>query len=176
MAEIKIRQIDAPVKRSCFDCGNPRINELVYGAYFNSLTQLAYTYEMLIDDKPIGYYMIQLKTINQDLPEEVTDYLDDSLELAIPCVYIHFIAIDKKLQNNGFGRLLINYIISSVRDMIKYFPIRGLLLKSVADRVPWYENLGFKRLTDSKGFEQLMYLDCLVKSNKEQLEKLEEEV
>ena len=60
--------------------------------------------------------------------------------------------------------------------MIKYLPIRVLLLKSVADRVAWYEKCGFKELTAGEDFEQLMYLDCLVSENRERLKTLEEDM
>ena len=175
MPKLSIKLVNSSLEESDFDCDNPQINTLIKGSFFNYVNQIAYTYEMCMDDTPLGYYMIQLKSINSGIPEEISDYWDASLEMSVPCLYIHLIAIDKKYQKQGYGKLLMKHIISTVFNMIEYVPIRMILLKAVADKVTWYEQLGFTKLTSSEGFEEYMYIDCITSEHRADLKTFEEE-
>ena len=169
MVKIIDRIIKSPLENTDFDCGNPRINELVKESYFANLIQIAYTHEIKMDDEVVGYYMLQFKTISDDIPAEIGDYWDDQYGRTVPCVYLHFIAINKRFQNKGIGSAIMKLIIKNTMDMVEYVPIRIITLKSVEDKVDWYSKLGFKKLTNRENFESIMYLDCIKEENRVKL-------
>lgn len=168
----KLLQEDVPP--GAFDCGNASINDWVTKSYYVTLLQHGYAYQIVGNDKILGYYMIVLRDIElNECPESISEFFEETLCNKIPSVCIKYIAIDKKYQGNKIGTTVLKSLIKKIREFADLFPIRVITLDALPELVEWYKQVGFREMPynppQQEGYTVYMYLDCI--KNPEKLEK-----
>ena len=172
MENITCPLIDMDVRG--FSCGNPSIDQQIRESYYATLLKQAYGYQIKAEDKTVGYYMLYFKNINTDI---VNDIMDNEFSSGLVdyyiAVHIRYLAIDKNLQHQGIGTVVLKGIIQQIISFSKIYPIRIITLDALMEYYEWYKGIGFRDIpggTDD-GIIRAMYMDCM---DMRELEKLED--
>ncbi len=163
MATIEISKANSEVT---LDCGNASINSLITESYYTTILQHAYCYIVSYNNEVVGAYMLKFTKIELDIcPEDIADYRS---EICTDCfsVHIKYIAVDKRYQRNGLGKLILKYIIKSVMQLCEKWPVRLITLDALKEKYEWYLALGFlpfnEKDIDNDSATISMYMDCLI--------------
>lgn len=168
MSRIELRRVTESCEMDEFNCGNSSIEQQIKYAYYSSLLQAGYAYEVVLNNKIVGYYMITLTTLHSsNLPPDLQQYyaIDNQ---RFPAVEIVYLAIRKDFQNRRIGTNVLKTIIKIIRNWCNQIPIRFIVLDALKEKMPWYEQHGFfaieKPETDKPTVK--MFLDCIIDREK----------
>jgi len=125
---------------------------------------IAKTYVLVDGDASVrvwGYITLMNSEIilnENQRPQEI--YASARYE-AFPAVKIARLAIDKALQGQGYGKNLLEWTVTLVRDKISsYIGCRFLVVDAKQDSISFYEKAGFSLFnTDIPDEHPLMFLD-----------------
>ena len=165
MADLHFRLLNRDIENTSFDCGNASVNELIKQSYYPTILQHGYCFEVSIQNRIVGYYMLMLIPIDwQDSHGLLDDkYSDMCRQSAV--VHIKYLAVEAKYQGKGIGSAILDSIIRRVNEYSKYLPIRLIQLEALKDKYSWYTKRGFvayntEAMSDANS-TILMYFDCL---------------
>ena len=137
--------------RKEFDCGVPALNEfLARQAKQNASRNVGVTHVAVSrrgDTKVLGYYTLVTRTVDAAI---VPDKKLPRGEIGV--VLLGRLAVDKMLQRQGLGRLLLTRAILQVEQASREIGIHALVLDAMDERArTWYLELdfGFKTLKDA---------------------------
>lgn len=166
MSNLTYRFLQSEIKDGEFDCGVESINQYVVRSFLATLLQHGYAYQILYNEKVIGYYMITFNHIMlEDCPEAISDYTS-GLNDFLYCLEIKYLAIDKVYQKKGIGTIVLPTIIKCIKDYAVRFPIRLITIDARVDYIDWYKKMGFEELPINPkwqdGYTKKMYIDCMI--------------
>ena len=171
MSKIMCPLMDKDVKEFC--CANASIEKQIEESYFTTLLKQAYGYQIIIDDKVVGYYMLYFRNINLRQVHKIMgeEYESDMLDYYI-AMHIRYLAIDKKLQHLGIGTAVLKGLIVEILRISKIYPIRVITIDALLEYHEWYRKIGFR---DSPGcmYDGItvpMFIDCMTKEENEKLQ------
>ncbi|MGK7896124.1 MAG: GNAT family N-acetyltransferase, partial [Xenococcus sp. (in: cyanobacteria)] len=126
--------IDKSFDKSAFDCGKPQLNEyLKKYAWQNQKQRYSITFVATVENSKeiAGYYCASASSIEfANIPDELNKKLP---KYPAPVMLIGQLAIDKKMQGKGLGKLLLMHALSSavrISSEIGIFAVR--VLKAVS--------------------------------------------
>ena len=128
---------------SGFDCGNPDFNDFIANdALRDSEDNYSVTYIGIIRGAPAAYVCLVAASYR-------TEAIGASASRryryrSIPAVKIARIATDRRYQRAGFGKALVAFSTSIARKVGELVGCRLLVTDALLERIPWYEELGFK--------------------------------
>lgn len=166
MSKLIYRLLHEDVKNDTFDCGVKAINQYVVESFFATLLQHGYAYQILYNNKVVGYYMITFSHVRiEDCPEVISEYTLD-LTKFLYCVEIKYLAIDKNYQKKKIGTYVLLTIIKDIKQYAALLPIRLITIDARDDLVDWYKKMGFIEFPQNpqwqEGVTTKMYIDCLI--------------
>jgi len=102
------------------------------------------------------------------------DYLSNMVEY-YTAVHIRYIAIDKRVQNQGIGTIVFKGILSELIKLSEKYPIRIITLDALAKYYEWYKKIGFKDIPgkESDGITYPMYMDCMTQKDADKLDEFQ---
>lgn len=160
---LKIEMIKRETEQVSFDCGVPRIQELMRDAFYATLLGQGHAYNVFWDNTQVAQFQISIGYIVDE------DYSTSQGSNIFPCIRINYIAVAKEHQNKGIGTCVLNYAVRLVRTASKTIPIRYIVLEAFCDKVPWYRERGFVEFSDEKadpasnGYTIAMFMDLIDK-------------
>lgn len=165
MGILQFKKITEDIKGKFFDCGVESINKYVQESYYPVLTQYAYTYSIMNEDKLLGYFQLLFREVAiEEFPDEISEY-DPEIKGTISAIHIRYIAIDKKYQRNRIGTATLKTIIKNVEQLADLWPVRVITLDAMVHLVPWYTRVGFVKMKSNtvgqNGVSEAMYFDCM---------------
>ena len=166
MDKLKLSLVKPNIESSSFDCGVKSINSYVKLSYYPLLLQQAYTFEVTLDGRVLGYYQILFREIELSyFPEEISEYKCEEKENTLSAVHVRFIAVDKKYQRNGIGTTILQIIIKQIRSLSNLWPIRIITIDAILPLVEWYKKMDFRIMAGNTpgqdGVSVAMFFDCL---------------
>lgn len=117
-----------------FGCGKPLIDEYINKkekAWHETIISESKTNVLILENKVIGFYTVKIEDFN---------YQDEDYK----CIYIKYIAIDKKYQGRGLGKQVLDLIMAQSEETISFLGLMGVMLKSVPTAKRFYGKNGFK--------------------------------
>lgn len=173
MGKLTCSLMSSEIREGDFNCGNETIENTICSAYYSTLLRQTYGYQICIDNKVVGYYMIYLKRINIDTMEKIEgdEYNGGIIDYYISA-HINYIAIDKKCQQKKIGTNVLKGIISDILQKSSDIPIRLITLEALHVYHEWYKSIGFRDIpgADVKNDIIPMYMDCMSEYERKQLD------
>jgi len=146
-----INEIDQSVLKD-FDCGNLDLNQFLKKfASRNDNSGYGKTVVLLEKNEIIGYFTLASCSIKYDeFP------FDGNLSFAkypIPCIKIAMLAVNKKRQNKGYGKILIKEAFMRILSVTNTIGIRLIIVDAKESSIKFHERLGFLKLkTNSNAY------------------------
>lgn len=172
MAKITCLMMDRDVKDFC--CANASIEEQIKDSYFITLLKQAYGYQILIERQIVGYYMLYFKNIKLDVVNQILEeeYFSNMADFYI-AMHIRYLAIDRKVQHQGIGTVVLKGIIAEILKLSKSYPIRIITIDALQEYYEWYQHIGFRELPGHgrDGIIVPMFIDCMSKADAESLQR-----
>lgn len=139
MSKLQLVVMDKDIPSGSISCGVKSIDDRIQDAYAKTLFKQALAYNILVDGRLIGNCMIKLVS----LYDENADYYVGHQEYI--ALEISYLAIDTRLQGNGFGTWVLKQLILQAREIANSLPVRFLLIDAFEDKESWYTSSGFRR-------------------------------
>lgn len=172
MSKIICQLMDKEIKN--FTCGNDSIDREIEDSYYATLLKQAYGYQIKIDNKIVGYYMLYFKNINMQIVNDIMeDEYDSNLVNYYMAVHLRYLAISEQLQHKSIGTVVLRGIINEILKLSKTYPIRIITLDALLEYYEWYKKIGFRDIPgkEKDGITIAMYMDCM---SIEEAEKLQD--
>ena len=152
MTDWKIERLADHHDRSGFDCGKPPLNDwLIRFAGQYERRGLARTYVLLRpgDNRALGYYALSNRHVDfVNLPPQKRKGLPSSLP--IPTALIGRLAVDRVLQGQGLGDVLLVHALRRVLTLSEEIGIVAVLVEAIDDQArDFYLHRNFEPLTDN---------------------------
>jgi GNAT superfamily N-acetyltransferase len=136
-----------------FDCGNQDLNIFLNSEEVENYEKELFGKTTLVyyDGNLVAYYTIS----NGSLRTEYLRTWRSSRKLgeyhvnAIPCMIIGRLAVDKKWQNRGIGRTVMQRITIHALESSKYAGIRLLVVQAKNQATDFYKKLGFDFVSET---------------------------
>lgn len=137
-----------------FDSGIKELNDyFVNYALFNDINNIGKTFILYDDNNLIGFYTLSNASISiNEIPDTYKSKLP---KYPIPCIRIARLAIDKKYQNKGYGRLLLKDAFIKTLAISKKSGLCFVVVDSKPSSKNYYKKFGF---TSSKNKELTLLL------------------
>ncbi len=136
--------------REAFDCGEESLNVFLRTqARQNARKDISRTYVAVEEGSRdvVGYYTLSGGSVAfADLPEDLAKRLP---RYPIPTAHLGRLAVDKRLQKQGLGGVLLVDALKRVRDVADRIGIHAVTVHALNDRAKsFYEAFGFLALVD----------------------------
>ena len=139
VTNLKIVLLSSNYDLSEFDCGDIGLNEfLKHDSFYYQDNCFARTFLALYNNEIIGFFSLVNDSIK--LKEDEKENLKNLSEY--PSVKIARLAIDKRKQGLGFGKLLIKIALGIILEC-KHGASRFIVVDSYQNNLGFYEKLGF---------------------------------
>lgn len=150
MAEWIIQRLSKSHDRSAFDCGQPLLNEwLNQRAGQFDRRDLSRTFVATRSEEPLvrGYYAISThRVLYEDLPGEEAKGLP---RLDVPVVLLGRLAVDRSVQGQGLGALLLVDALRRTMHISEQVGIRAVEVDAIDESArQFYLKFGFRSLLD----------------------------
>lgn len=158
-----------------FDCGISSINIMVRRSFYSNLLRQTNVQAILFDGKPVGFCATSIRKVSVS-PDNTTAPFAGAYEGTedYTAINLDYIAVEKKLQKNGIGKVTLLAIIQQSMTFYQKLPIRLLFLEALNDKVDWYKNLGFlvfdNRNPSKTPGTTAMYVDLMPQCEKQALQ------
>ena len=131
-----------------FDCGEEKLNEyLKKYARQNELRNISRTFLLLNNFEVMGYYTLSTAEISWN---SISNKIRKGLpKYPIPSLRIARLAIDKKHQKKGFGKLLVKSIFLKALAISEEVGLHFIIVEPKEESIGFYELYGFKQISDS---------------------------
>lgn len=156
-----LRDISNETDTSSFDCGDDDLNDFLQSDALQnqedwlSRTHILYSTENL----PVGYFTITLDTLHKGrlaLSDKIADYPYQKY----PAVKLARLAVDRRFQNRGIGKLLMKHFFIAAYTLMKEGGGRFITVDAKNSALGFYQRFGFRAVPSQKNNEIVsMYLD-----------------
>lgn len=130
-----------------FDCGNKDLNTFLRSDEVANYEKelLGKTTLVFYDGNLVGYYTISNGSLRTEYLKTWRSFTKaGEVHLnAIPCLIIGRLAVDKRWQNRGIGRAVMQRITIHALDCSKHSGIRLLVVQAKKEATDFYKKLGF---------------------------------
>ncbi len=146
------RPLERSDVRDDFDCGDPSFNEFLrrYAGQNQFRNYVGVTY-VAVDERHAVCAFATVSASSLDLsglPEDERRGLPD---YPLPVLRLARLAVDLRHQGLGLGRALVRDMMLLALEQRRRVGCVGLLVDALANRVPFYEQLGFIALDTVSG-------------------------
>jgi GNAT superfamily N-acetyltransferase len=97
-------------------------------------------------DEPVGYFSLMADSIQLD---DGVDATAGHYKTA-PAIKIARLGVASRMQGQGLGKELFYVALKEVYEVGRRVGVRYITLDAVAEKVSWYENLGFTETTSAQ--------------------------
>ena len=171
--QLKLRRLNPGEKRPPFECGDSDLNEFFHIDSIhngNELMSVTYVAELMEGREALAFFCVSNDAIKKDdAPRSAWERMLKLLPRAkryssMPAVKIGRLAVSKKLQSNGVGTQLIDFMKMWFTNGNKT-GCRFIVVDAYNNQrtIKFYQNNEFEFLTqdDEKGDTRLMYFDLM---------------
>jgi GNAT superfamily N-acetyltransferase len=136
--ELEILDVKEHEDINSLNCGvGPINNYLIKGnAYYQHMMKLANTKLIKLDERVVGYFTLEFKTINIEEDE------------SYPCICLKYLCTDLEFQKRGIGTKILDYVVNSSKDISNFVGCRCLFINAITSERKWYKDRGFDFLED----------------------------
>lgn len=169
--DFEINKIEKEFEVISFDCGDEDLNEFIESdayLYYQSRLSTSYVLKDLTNEEVIGYFSLAHDRISlADFPSNSSYnrfrkqfFSQGKMFKSYPAIKICRLATSKRYRGMGFGRLIINMIISSYQQDNKA-GCRFVTVDAYNSALDFYYNHGFLPLSkaDEESDTRLLYFD-----------------
>jgi predicted GNAT family N-acyltransferase len=148
-----------------FRCGYDLLDNYLKRQANQDIKRKLSSCSVLVDEQNIikGYFTLSANSIRrQELPEELIKKLPPSYS-DLPVILLGRIAIDKSIQGNGFGEILLFDALKKCLDLSNQLGILAVVVDPIDDRaISFYKSYGFIELpTSNKMFLSMKTIEQL---------------
>ncbi len=169
--EIQYVRLCQETKIKPFKCANADLNGFLFDdakPYLESLMAVTYLFEDITNNVTIAYYSVSADKISFDKNEKskwnkINRAIPDKKRRRdYPAVKIGRLAVNEQYQNSGYGRLIVESVISKFREN-KILGCRFITVDALKSAIPFYLKCGFDFFTekDAEHPTRLMFYDLL---------------
>ena len=170
----KLKRLDFDTEIKPFESEDEDLNSFLRDDAKNYLEQLlAVTYLIESDTETIAYFCISNDNLKREIDERLTreeSAIWNRLNRKIPnrkrrgsypSVKIGRLAVTKKYEGNGFGRIMLNTVVNMYLEDNQRSGCRFITVDANANAFSFYEKNGFKFITDKdwESSNRAMYFD-----------------
>ena len=143
-----------------FDCGDEKLNAyLKKYAHQNEMRGLSRTFFLIENLKLIGFYTLSSASLGASfLPSIIKEKLPN---YPIPCIRIGRLAIDKRYQNKGYGKMLMKDIILKTLTIANIAGVYALIVEPKESASGFYLKYGFCKVPESSTY--ILYVSTIKK-------------
>jgi GNAT superfamily N-acetyltransferase len=146
-----VEKLSSEHDRTSFDCGNDLLNNFIQKlASQYSRKNLGRTYVATMQDKQVvGYYTISTSRVDfENVPEELARHYPG---IPIPVVLLGRLAVDKRFQRQGVGKLLLVRALRQAAELSEAVGIAAVEVHAVDNEARhFYLKYGFTALLDDQ--------------------------
>jgi predicted GNAT family N-acyltransferase len=148
-----------------FNCGYDLLDNYLKRQANQDIKRKLSSCSVLVDEQNIvkGYFTLSANSIRrQELPEELIKKLPPSYS-DLPVILVGRIAIDKSIQGNGFGEILLFDALKKCLDLSNQLGILAVVVDPIDDKaISFYKSYGFIELpTSDKMFLSIKTIEQL---------------
>ncbi len=137
-----------------FDCGDGALNDFLCTEEVANYERenLGRTYLAYYQGELAGYFTVSNDGLRVEYLRTFKSFSKAHIMKleTIPAIKIGRLAVDRKWQNRGIGRMLIKYIAGMAIDMGRGSGIRLLILQAKPQSIDFYEKCGFQLTYETK--------------------------
>lgn len=151
----KIEKLSKNHSRDSFDCGNSFLNEFLkkYALQNQNRYYVGTTYIISNNEKNvIAYITLSGLSIKKAILKEKYPYEE------LPALLIARLAVDKKYQKKGLGKILLTFAIKKALKQAEEVGCIGILVDAKEEAISFYEKYGFEKIKSVYPVEQKMFL------------------
>jgi GNAT superfamily N-acetyltransferase len=146
-----VEKLSSGHDRKSFDCGNELLNNFLQRlASQYSRKNLGRTYVALTpDNQVIGYYTISTNRVDfENVPDDLARHYPP---IPIPVVLLGRLAVDKRFQGRGVGRLLLVKALRQAAELSDAIGIAAVEVHAIDNQArSFYLRYGFTSLLDDR--------------------------
>ncbi len=150
--KLTIEKLESIHVKEEFSCGYDLLDNYLKRQANQDIKRKLSSCSVLVDKQNIvkGYFTLSANSIRrQDLPEELIKKLPPSYS-DLPVILLGRIAIDKSIQGNGFGEILLFDALKKCLDLSNQLGILAIVVDPIDDKaVSFYKSYGFIELPTS---------------------------
>lgn len=151
-----------------FDCGVDYLNKNLKDDYYAHLCNQDYIRVCRINNEIVGYCNISIKELEMQYNDKVSDEgYDGDIKKSFGIVFLRYIMVHIDKQHKGIGREFLAQIITTIKTMRQFLPIRFIVIDALKERVEWYEKIGFKKINND--YNPKMYYDMITEVERKEL-------
>ena len=163
---LKIVQLEKKYDKSNFDCGYVLLDGYIKTQARQDVDRDLSACFVLIDDTDLikGYYTLSANSIKRDsFPENLSKKLPPSYQ-DIPTVLLGRLAIDKSLQGQGYGEIMLIDALKRCYEISESLGTLAIVVDPIDEKAQrFYERYGFILLPDSgKMFLPMKTIQALI--------------
>ena len=148
-----------------FSCGYDLLDNYLKRQANQDIKRKLSSCSVLVDEQNVvkGYFTLSANSIRrQELPEELIKKLPPSYS-DLPVILLGRIAIDKSIQGNGFGEILLYNALKKCLDLSNQLGILAVIVDPIDDKaISFYKSYGFIELpTSDKMFLSMKTIEKL---------------
>lgn len=160
MADIEFHLLSKTIDTSSFDCGDDDLNDFLQtDALKNQNEWLSVTKVLVQNQRVVGYFTITPDTLHKgriDFSDKLAGYPYQKY----PAIKLARLAVDKRYQHKGIGKMLMSEFFSSALDAVSINGGRFITVDAKNSARSFYEMYNFKLVTSQKISPIIsMYLD-----------------
>jgi len=166
--DTKITRLTAETEIKSFDCGDNDLNDFLRNDAKNYLTSLfAVTYLIQQETETVAYFTLSNDSVTRyDIDKSEWNKLNRNVannkrKKRYPAVKLGRLAVDKKLVQMGFGKLILYYIRETYANELQPAGCRFITVDAYTTATDFYQKNGFKFMTqeDAGKDTRAMYFD-----------------
>ena len=163
--KLKIEKLENIHIKEDFSCGYDLLDNYLKRQVNQDIKRKLSSCTVLVDEKNVvkGYFTLSANSIRrQELPDELTKKLPPSYS-DLPVILLGRIAIDKSIQGNGFGEILLYNALKKCLDLSNQLGILAVIVDPIDDKaINFYKSYGFIELpTSDKMFLSMKTIEQL---------------
>ena len=163
--KLKIEKLENIHIKEDFSCGYDLLDNYLKRQVNQDIKRKLSSCTVFVDEQNIvkGYYTLSANSIRrQELPEELIKKLPPSYS-DLPVILLGRIAIDKSIQGNGFGEILLYNALKKCLDLSNQLGILAVIVDPIDDKaISFYKSYGFIELpTSDKMFLSMKTIEKL---------------
>ncbi|PWK28452.1 putative GNAT family N-acyltransferase [Arcicella aurantiaca] len=162
---LKVQKLESLHIKEKFSCGYDLLDNYLKRQANQDIKRKLSSCTVLVDEQNIvkGYFILSANSIRrQDLPDELIKKLPPSYS-DLPVILLGRIAIDKSIQGNGFGEILLFDALKKCLDVSNQLDILAVVVDPIDNKaISFYKSYGFIELpTSDKMFLSMKTIEQL---------------
>src|SRR6266571_3287536 len=152
--QLRIERFLETRKVQSFDSGNKDLDDFLNTEEVTRYEEEGFgrTYLVYYQGEVVAYFTVSFDSLRVEYLKTVKSFSElAEMQLeALPAVKVGRLAVDKRFQNMGIGRMLLRYIAGMAIEMGGRMGVRLLVLQAKPESIPFYEKCGFRLTYETK--------------------------